>query len=186
MTDLPNEKCLLRQIANSDRNAFSLLYNHYLDDVFRYLYLFTKSKETCEEIIQDVFVKIWERRETLPELNSFRHYLHRCAKNLLIDQLRKNERTRVAYMNLQAATCEVKETCDRLLICNDYVRITQAAINYLPTKRKRIVELHTFGQYSYDEIANQLCISKSVVKKQIYAGMNFVRNYVKKYGELDL
>ncbi|HTE34461.1 MAG TPA: sigma-70 family RNA polymerase sigma factor [Chryseolinea sp.] len=186
MSDLPNERSLLRQIAQNDRNAFKLLYTYYLDDVFRYVYLFTNSNDICEEIVQEVFVKIWESREKLPEVNSFRYYLYRCTKNLLIDVFRRNQRTREVYKNLKSATNESKETSDGKLISKEYERITQSAICYLPTKRKQIVEMYTFGQYSFDEIASHLCISKSVVKKQVYAGMNFIRGYIKKYGELDL
>ncbi len=65
MTEHDDERELLKRIADDDRAAFTILYSRYLNNLYRYIYLFTKSKDTSEDIIQNVFIKIWERRETL-------------------------------------------------------------------------------------------------------------------------
>lgn len=186
MIDCYNESALLKRVAESDREAYKIIYTQYLDDIYRYVLLFTKSKEATEEIVQNVFVKLWERREGLASIVSFRPYLYRCAKNMLIDEMRRKKVGKKAYDAIQPSSAESNEKSDGRIIYKEYSRIAQNAISYLPAKRREIVELHTKHDYSFDEIADKLSISKSVVKKQLYAGMLFIRTYLKKHGELDI
>src|SRR5688572_15092752 len=89
MIDTPqNEKALLLKASTGDRQSFTELYSAYTKNVYQYIIPFTNSKEEAEEIIQDVFVKIWENGEKLAEINSFKGYLFRAAKNKLIDEVR--------------------------------------------------------------------------------------------------
>lgn len=185
-TFLIDEESLIKRISKSDREAFRILYTYYLNEVYQYLSLFTKSKETCEEIAQTLFMKIWERRSELSDIVSFRYYLYRCAKNMLIDDIRRNRRIIKAHQILKSESEGSRDTSDSKVIYKENFKIIQTAINYLPPKRKQIVEMHTIDQYSFDEIANKLAITKSVVKKQLYAGKHFIRNYLKKHGELDM
>ena len=170
--------------AAGDRKAFTQLYKDHLNNVFNYIFLFTKSKEETEELIQDVFVKIWENREKLPDVQLFKSYLFKMAKNKLIDQVRHEQikyrvfaevkRTKVAFEDITADQSAYKE----------YYLIVQQAIEKLPTRRKFIFKLSTENGLSHDEIAARLNISKSAVKKQLYNASDFVRNYLAKHGEL--
>jgi RNA polymerase sigma-70 factor (ECF subfamily) len=181
-----DEKTLLTAIAGGDRAAFKSLYTHYLEDVFRYIYLFTKSKETGEEIVQAVFVKIWEKRQALTEVQSFKSYLFRCAKNHLLDEIRRNNVGAKVMRHLKSDTTVYSHNADEKLVYDQYCQIAQKAIDLLPAKRRQIVILRTRDEFSFDEIAAFLSISKSVVKKQLYAGVMFIRSYMKKHGEFDL
>jgi len=177
-----DEPDLLERIASGDRKAYSILYNQYLSGLYRYIYLFSKSKETSEEIVQEIFVMIWEKRETLTSINSFKSYLYRSAKNLLLDEIRKNQVKAKAAVILKPQTEESHEKADERLIYDEYYKIAEKAIELLPEKRKRIFLLRTREELSLDEIAEQLAISKSVVKKQLYAGISFVRKYMQQHG----
>ncbi|MET3114797.1 RNA polymerase sigma-70 factor (family 1) [Pedobacter sp. CG_S7] len=184
MTKHYDEKELITRIINSDRKAFSLLYSHHLNNLYRYIYLFTKSRETSEEIVQNVFIKIWEHRENLKNINSFKAYIYRCAKNQLLDKIRRNQAETKMFFSIKPDTEESEEKSDNNIIYSQYYQIVQDAIKLLPEKRKRIVELRTQEDLTLDEIAEKLSISKFVVKKQLYAGLHFVREYLQKYGEL--
>lgn len=175
---------LIKRITDSDREAFTILYSRYINGLYRYLYLFTKSKVLSEEILQDVFIKIWTRRETLQNITSFKPYLYKSAKNLVMDEIRRKQVQTNVHLALKPTSEESCEVSDGRIIYNQYYQIAQDAINLLPDKRKRIVQLRTNEELSLDEIARKLSISKNVVKKQLYAGMHFVREYLKKYGEL--
>jgi RNA polymerase sigma-70 factor (ECF subfamily) len=175
---------LLNRVAEGDRDAFTTLYSRYINDLYRYLYLFTKSRKSSEEIIQKVFVKIWERRASLGNIAFFKAYLYRAAKNLLLDEIRRNQRQEKMVLALTPVTEECQETSDAKIIYSQYWQIAQDAINLLPEKRRQIVELRTKEHLTLDEIAGRLSISKGVVKKQLYTGMNFVREYLQKHAEL--
>ena len=69
-----DEKTLLAMVATGNREAFTQLYTTHLNNLYRFIFLYTKSKEESEEILQDLFIKIWETREKLPEVDSFKNY----------------------------------------------------------------------------------------------------------------
>jgi len=91
MTDCLHECLLLDRVSKNDREAFKIIYTQYLNDTYRYLFLFTKSREACEEIVQSVFMKIWERRAHLGDITNFKSYIYRSAKNMLIDEIRRKK-----------------------------------------------------------------------------------------------
>ncbi|MDB5150017.1 MAG: hypothetical protein JWQ57_4037 [Mucilaginibacter sp.] len=179
-----NEKDLLNLIADGDRQAFTLFYTTYLNNVYRYIYNICTVRETSEEIVQDLFLKVWENRANLPYITSLKPYLYRSAKNLLLDHIRKSrvESKVLDFMELNAVSGE--NYTDNDLVYNEYNRIAQCAIELLPEKRKQIFKLRLNENLSLDEIAIKLSISKSVVKKQLYSGISFVRNYLFKHGEI--
>lgn len=174
---------LLKRIAAGDRKAFTIVYSHYLADLYRYVYLFTKSKERSEEIVQAVFIKMWEHRSTLSNIGSFKGYVYRCAKNLLLDEIRRSQLQAKIFQALKPQSEVSAYESDARIIYDQYYQVAQEAIRLLPEKRKQIVELRTRDELSLDEIAAKLSISKNVVKKQLYAGMAFVREYFQKNAE---
>ena len=180
-----SDECdLLKRIALGDRKAFTIVYTRYLHDLYRYVYLFTKSKEKSEEIVQAVFVKIWEHRDTLVNVMNFKSYVYRSARNLLLDEVRRTQVKQKVLHALMSLAEASSENSDSKIIYKEYYQIAQDAINLLPKKRRLIVELRTRDELSLDEIAERLSISKSVVKKQLYAGLSFVRDYFQKNAEL--
>jgi RNA polymerase sigma-70 factor (ECF subfamily) len=188
LTPLPpyEEKVLLRALTQSDRQAYTALYSRYLDALFQYISLFTPSKETAEEITQDVMLKIWEKRASLTEVESFKAYLFKSAKNQLINHINREKiRTRVSSQlgengsmpaNAQDTQHQVDYRQAQILL--------REAIQKLPPKRKQVFLLSTEENLSLDEIAARMGISKNVVKKQLYDAYASVRNYLSEHGEL--
>jgi len=179
-----DEKTLLMQVAAGDRKAFTELYSSYVNNVYRYIFLFTKSKEETEEIMQDVFVKIWEKREKLAEVESFKNYLFRAAKNKLISEVRHLQVRHRVLSEIKRSRVGVHETTNYEVDYKVYYQVVQKAIEKLPPKRKLIFRLNTENGLSHDEIADQLKVSKSFVKNQLYKAYDFVRQYLSKHGEL--
>ncbi|MEO7212920.1 RNA polymerase sigma-70 factor [Mucilaginibacter sp.] len=186
MTEHDDERALILRIIEGDRSAFSALYSRYLPMLYRYVYLFTKSKETSEDIVHNVFIKIWEHRASLNSINCFKAYLYHCAKNLLLDEIRRNQ-TRERVLLLITDTDEkTGEELEANIIYGEYYQIAQDAINLLPERRKLIVEMRTKEDLSLDEIAQKLHISKFVVKKQLYSGLHFIKAHLQKHAEFTL
>ena len=184
MTDNLDETELIKRITNGDRKAFTIIYSRYLNSLYRYVYLFTKSKDVSDEIIQNLFIKIWEKRQTLVDVNSFKAYVYRSAKNMLLDEIKRSQVQTKVFLAIKPDTEINRDESDANIIYNQYLQIAQDAINLLPEKRKQIVELRIKDDLTLDEIAAQLFISKNVVKKQLYTGMQFIREYLQKYGEM--
>jgi RNA polymerase sigma-70 factor (ECF subfamily) len=175
---------LVLLIAEGDRAAFKLLYTRYLNNLYRYAFLICNNKETSEEIVQELFVKVWEKRANLTRVNSIKAYLYRCTKNMLLDYVRKQQMESRIYDLLQQSTPSSATDCDSRVIYSQYYSLIREAIQQLPKKRRQIVEMRTYDELSLDEIAANLSISKSVVKKQLYQGISFVRSYLHHEAEL--
>src|ERR1700754_375057 len=83
-----NEKELLLQIAQGDRNAFKVLYTAYFPHVQQYVSLFESGRESLDELTQDVFVRIWEKRARLAGVESFKGYVFLITRNVVFNFIR--------------------------------------------------------------------------------------------------
>jgi RNA polymerase sigma-70 factor (ECF subfamily) len=172
-----DDETLLARVSEGNREAFSILYSRYIHNLYRYVYLVCKSHEDSEEIVQDLFVKLWENRAHGRVVSSFKSYIYRSAKNQIIDYVRK-QKSQLQLIDKAAWPFSNSEFADSPVILKQYAAIVKAAIEKLPQKRKLIFEMRTQDDLSLDEIASKLGISKNVVKKQFYQGASFVRTYV--------
>lgn len=175
---------LLQLAAAGNRQAFSALYVECLHDLHRYLYLFTRSKETTEDIIQEIFVKLWEQKAQLTAIRSFRQYLFRMARNKVMDHIRSRRLQQRATADLLAGADASCADSDHKTLTSQYIHIARQAVEQLPDKRRLIFRLNTEEHLSLDEIASRLKISRSVVKKQLYAARHYVRQYLREHAEL--
>ncbi|MGZ8556900.1 MAG: RNA polymerase sigma-70 factor [Chitinophagaceae bacterium] len=178
------EKVLLALIANGDRKAFAQIYIGYLNNLHRYIFLFTKSKEETEEILQEIFIKIWENREKLSEIDSFKNYLFRVAKNKLLDKVRQLQIRQRVHLEIKRSRLFSENITSDQCAYREYYKVVQQAIEKLPPKRKLIFRLNIENGLSQEEIATQLHISKSVVQKQIYRASDFVKKYFLEHSEI--
>jgi len=179
-----DDKELLLLISKGDRVAFSCLYNRYGNNLLRFVSGLCFSKEVSEEIVQDLFLKIWLQRADLGHITAIKPYLYRSAKNMLLNHLRTLQKeARV----LEVVSSDSLKSTNRLedeIIYNEYYTLAQTAIDLLPSKRKMIFKMRHDDDLSLDEISQRLSISKSVVKKQLYSGIHFVRAYLNKQGNI--
>jgi RNA polymerase sigma-70 factor (ECF subfamily) len=181
---LHNEKILLQYIAQGDQDAFAAVYNHYLPRLYRYIYPFVRqSHEETEEILQDIFFKIWLRKETLPALSSFEHYLLRMTRNRIIDGIRKNQ-LHQQFLQEESATppahSDDPESDYRL---KEYNQAAQLALQQMTDKRRIVFELHTQQDMTLEQIGQSLNISRSAAKKHLYAATRLIKQALQKNGE---
>jgi RNA polymerase sigma-70 factor (ECF subfamily) len=155
--------------------AFRSLYDTYHQDIYGFAISLLKSKSAAEEIVQEVFLKVWLHRENLnPEL-SFKSYIFTIARNLSLNALQKaandNKLKEVVFNESQVAYDNAdydirEEQCDA---------IKDAAINELSPKRKTIFKLSREEGKSYDEISKELGISVQTVKNQMSKSLENLR-----------
>lgn len=178
------EKMLLQLTAAGDRQAFSELYKEYLHQLYRFVYLFTKSKEETDEIIQEVFVNIWEKKEKLTGVESFRNYVYTAAKNRVLSNVRHLQVRHKVFTEIRRTKEQAGENTANDVAYREYYRVVKEAIDKLPPRRQLIFRMNIENGLSLDEISEKLGISKNVVKKQLYTALEFVRHYLTKYGEI--
>lgn len=182
---LHNEKELLLQVSHGDREAFRILYTACYPHVQRYISLFEPSRNSLDELTQDVFVRIWEKRALLAQVESFKGYLFLVARNVVFNFIRALK-VRQRVRELDEASTAASDELENDLLFKQYYGIALEAMEKLPPGRRKILRMSIDGGLSLDEIAAQLDISRSGVKKQLYAATAFVRQYLQEHGEISL
>jgi RNA polymerase sigma-70 factor (family 1) len=178
-----NEHELLRQISQGDRIVFRQLYTSYFAYVQRYISLFEPAGHSLDELTQDVFIRIWEKRSHLERVESFKSYLFLVTRNVVFNYLRGLKvQQKVKELN-EAAGSDRNEVEDQLLF-KQYYRIALEAMDKLPPGRRKVLKMSIDDGLTLDEIANELKITRAGVKKQLYAATAFVRQYLQEHGEL--
>ncbi|PSL49861.1 RNA polymerase sigma-70 factor (ECF subfamily) [Chitinophaga niastensis] len=179
-----DEVLLLQQLAAGDREAYTALYKYYQPKLCRYLLPFTgNTSDMADEITQDIFVKVWLKKETFIGLQAFEYYLYRMARNRLMDIFRSEKKRKQQDARLQEQEQPDYQLEDELKY-REYHQLAQTAISRLPERRKLIFELSTQQDLSWAEIATQLDLSVAVVKKQLHLASRFIKDYMRKHGDI--
>lgn len=175
-----DELTLLRQLADGDREAFRNLYDLHRDKLFFYTLRLTDSKQQAEDILQDVFIKVWNNRESLKDLRSFDAWLFTLAKNQVINGFKRASLERTILADLGSAASEEFDPVTQAVDYNETNRFLQEAINQLPPQQKIIYHLRREQGLKNNEIADQLNISPLTVKKHIAQASRSLRILLEK------
>jgi RNA polymerase sigma-70 factor (family 1) len=181
-----NEKELLSQVASGDRDAFKGLYSTYFPLVERYVSLFESSKRNQDELTQDVFIRIWEKRDKLAGVESFKNYLFFVSRNVVYNYIRALKVRKKLNDLEDSGETSSESNVENELLFKQYYNIALEAIEKLPAGRQKILKMSVDQGLTLDEIAAELNISRSGVKKQLYTATAFVRQYLQEHGELSL
>ncbi|NIG56751.1 RNA polymerase sigma factor [Chitinophaga sp. Cy-1792] len=154
---------LLAQVANGNEKAFEMLINRFSDILGAYIFKLTHSKEITEEIVQDVFLKIWNARHTLPAVTNFQAWLYIVSKNQAISALRKVIRERAGKELISHNLWSEEDNSWE----DEKLSAIEMAIAHLPPQQKKVFMLSRHEGLSYKEIAAQMHISTETVKKYL-------------------
>lgn len=182
-TPMPEDHQLLQQLSQGSITAFKWLYQRYQPVLHRYLQPF-RMVEDPDEVVQDIFLKLWTKRESLTAIRRFDQYLFRMARNRLLDLHKSNRARHQRETESQPASEPTAGFSVSKLEHKEFYEFALRAIAQLPERQRIIYELSVFNDQSLDEIAEQLGLSKSVVIKQLYLANKFVRGEVKKFGQV--
>lgn len=169
---------LLKTIASGDRAAFRELYYEYKDRVYAYAMHFTHDKITSEEMVQELFLKLWLHREELSGIQNFEGYLRTITKNQCFDYLKKLAREQQLKQNLRNIANATEEQVESFVNCNCYEQLVQQALDRLPPRQKTIYKLSFYQGQRQEEIAEQLHISRNTVKVHLAKARSFVRKFL--------
>jgi RNA polymerase sigma-70 factor (ECF subfamily) len=172
-------------VAAGDEQAFAELFYAYYQRLGAYVLGWTKSASAAEEIVQDVFIKIWTGREKLSEVDRFENYLFILSRNYTFNALRQTARERVRHREwlryLDQAEDGPQET-----LPEDYLQLIERAVAKLPPQQKKVYILKRQQGLKYDDIAAELHISPETARKHHSAAMNHIRAYVQAHVNITL
>lgn len=171
------KKEILYRVIEGDESAFNELYRMFREPAIRFSNSILKDIEESENLVQEAFVKVWERRATInPELN-FTSYLFTIIRNRVFDYLKEVKRNDfvkerywqniVEYQNIDS---ELKE---------ERIEKVKEAMRELTEKRRKIIQLNYEEGKSYEEIALMMNISKNTVKNQLVKAKQILRRQLR-------
>lgn len=181
-----NEAFLLKQLAKGDSCAFKKLYNHYHQDVYAYGFSMLKSKENAEEIVQDVFLKVWKNRRVLRLDTSFKSYIFTITRNTCLNLIVKLKNDKRLKSSILEKYHENLNTTEAKILDAEYARVKNKIFEQLPPRRKLIFELSRNEGLSYADISDKLGISISTVKGQMNKSLEFIRTFLRTNTDISL
>jgi RNA polymerase sigma-70 factor (ECF subfamily) len=178
------EKELLRQIAEGSETAFKTLFEKYRNKLYHYLHHITKSREVAEEIVMDVFLKLWLGREMVREIDQFDAFLFRVAQNKAIDFLRSVNRDHTLRHHVWEEMQAAAERADSRVICTDIETTIRQAVRHLSPQRQLVYQLSREDNLTHDQIASRLNLSRNTIKNHIVESVRFIRGYLHNHEEM--
>lgn len=178
MNSLCNEKQLLLQLSEGNEGAFEKIYGFYSSILYCKLLKLLKSEFYSKELLQVVFLKIWDNRKSIQPEKSFRFYLFKIATNCAYDFFRKAARDRQLQVEFSKVSAPHYSHIEEDLNNKETHKILFLAINSLPEKRKIIFKLCKIDGKSYDAVSHLLDISVSTVSDHIVKANLSIRNYM--------
>jgi len=168
---------LLRRVVLGDEKAFRVVFNKYHNRLGSHLFRITKSHELAQEVVQDIFLKIWMNRAELSGVQNFRAYLYVMSKNHALNCLKTLalEKTLTTSLeeNQDFQTDDVTEE-------NEKYQLIDEAIDHLPPQQKQVYLMSRHERLKYHEIADRLSLSRETVKKYLQISSESISSYIRK------
>jgi RNA polymerase sigma-70 factor (ECF subfamily) len=176
--DLENEVRLVKLLTKGNILAFNTLYKEYSSRLYRFAFGYLKSQDAAEELVQEVFTKIWEKRADLKKELSFKSFLFTIAFNII----KKHFRTKTylaAYLKENISNDLDMQTTDKITFdsLNKYL---VEIVDRMPERRREIFIKSRFEGVAIIEIAEKMGISHKTVENQLTEALRFIRTNLKK------
>jgi RNA polymerase sigma-70 factor (family 1) len=168
---------LIESLQKGDTEAFDLIFRRYSDRLYGFAFKYLKSKEESEELVQDVFLKIWENRRNLKQEGTLRSYLFTISyHNMCRLFRRRNYQEKVARELVHSGNEEM--TIDDKIDYQSVLEQVDQLIEQLPARQKEIFILSRKQGKSSKEIAAELKIVPGTVDNQISEALKFIRKHL--------
>ena len=170
-----HEREVLQQLAEGNQAAFVQIFDHYSPKVYRLALKFLNSKETAEEIVQDVFMDIWLKREKMGEVLNLGAYIHGMAKKQVYDAYR-HKSAFIEMLHEFSFNQQADNPTERILQQDEHERLLQQAVAQLPEHQKAIFQLAKEEGLSHEAIALRMNLSRLAVKAHMKRILRFLRS----------
>jgi len=176
---------LIGRLKKDDISAFNEIYNQYFEKLLRFAYSFSISSEDAEEIVQSLFVKLWDKRKLIDPKKSIDSFLYVMARNLIIDRIRKQNIAKhhlEHYFNDQHIA--LRSNLEEKMDSKELADLIDEIVQELPPKRRMVFELNRYQGMTYKDIAKQLDISDGTVEKHMSKALKALREKLSYLGIL--
>lgn len=181
--DIHTDKTLFQTIAQGDAAAYTILFGRYFEQLRWRALKLLKSDVWAEEIVEEVFLQLWINRESLSAVEIPHAYLYKLTNNRCFDRIRRQRlEVEMQYAVSQALHGEAPPAVDAQYDLANLEKLIREAVEQLPPQRKLIYRLQQEEGLSYQEIADQLGLSRNTVRNQVSRTLQAIRNYLQQKG----
>ena len=181
MQQLDNEKELLQQIAASGQEAFKILHDHYARHVYGLALRLMKSPEMAQDLTQEIFVKVWVKREQLSGIQQFRPWLNTISKNMALDYLRKKVAAPANEEYMLNFFSDLSPSAEEKLALKQLEGAIREAVDQLSPQLKTAFTLSRFQGLTHMEIAQKMNISPTTSKSHLVRALAIIRKYLEEH-----
>lgn len=167
-------------MAGGDEHVFRIIFDHYKSAFYSAAFKMTRSASISEEIVQEVFVTIWVKRQLVSHANRPENYLFTILHNCIYAQFRKLARERQLKSKLEKEQDESEDLIESLLLEKENKAILEKVISQLPAQQRLVYKLAKQEGWNREEIAQSLHISPNTVRNHLAAAVEYLRDYFKK------
>lgn len=165
------------RLRSGEKAAYQELFERYAPRIYQFSLSYLKNKSDAEELIQDVFLKIWEKREMLDHNKSIKSLIFKISVNTIYDFIRRKNIESAfndfAKLNFEPGTNETWHS----VILEDLKQNLQTLILQLPEQQRKIFEMSKNEGLNSDEIALRMNLSKRTVENHLYRAVSFLKQY---------
>jgi RNA polymerase sigma-70 factor (ECF subfamily) len=175
------ELFVFNRMVEGDKEAFRFFFEKYYSDLCNLVNLYLHDPVMTEEIVQDIFIYLWEKKENIKIESSLKSYLLKASKNRSLNYIR-NEKTKLdIYNRFNEFNTETIEMPDSVMDTNQLRDVINAAIDSLPDRCRQIYILGKEKSMSYKEISEELGISVKTVEVQMGKALKKLRDQLRPY-----
>ncbi|MFT6479870.1 MAG: RNA polymerase sigma factor (sigma-70 family) [Spirosomataceae bacterium] len=171
---------LWQAFKNGDRQAFSTIYNVYIEDLLSYGYRVTTDRQLIRDSIQDLFLQLWQSRNSLTDTDSIRFYLYGSLRNRIVRNTEKNPIQTIDSTDLFDNIIGALSFEDDLIAMERLTEQKQRlkrAISELPKRQQEILQLRYYHDFSLEEISNIMQINNQSVRNLLHRAITDLREY---------
>lgn len=172
------ERILLLQVAAGDEQAFRVLTHQYSGLVFKFIHQHLNDRQQAEEIVQDIFVKLWLTRETLAQIDSFRSFLLIVCRNHAFNAIKKMVRERNREWEWDHDKIIHQTSEEDPLQKEQLFLLIEEAVEKLPPQQQKAWKLCRQGGLKYEQAAHEMQVSRDAVKKYLQYANDAIKKYV--------
>lgn len=178
--NLSSDYQLVKKLKNGDTDAFDELFRGYAHRLLQFSLTYLKSDEDAEEIVQEVFIKVWSKRKELKPGNSFKSYLFTIAFNFIKKRFIKIAREKAFKDNIIYSYLEQENDLDKLIDYKSLLGKVEMIINSMPPRRKEIFIKRKYHDLTLKQIAEEMGISPNTVENQLSAAQKYIKEKLEK------
>lgn len=173
----------IKELRKGSHKAFNAIYDMYADKLFGFVFSYTRSRELANDLVQDTFLKLWTKRETIGDNGSLQAMLFAISHNKIIDVFRSqiNKVEFVDYIEFCDNSGFLENTTEKTIFFDEFMKALAICKSQLTNRQLEVFELSRETGKSISEIATQLNISEQTVKNQLTSALKTLKTELVKF-----